>query len=349
MSLGLITLPPGNGPIFIAPGEKNHCKLFLVALFEIHSLLQFSSPVPETLRVAYTKLSGTPRRCFQALRPNGDEHEMEKIKHAINDIKNLKDFADSANGFLPFKNKGSHALVRMEPTDDTWRDQITDLLSTHVAELVYERINLHNTISIRDSIDFLLRTPNARSWGGELFELGVHRVFRKGIKFEARPMDDDVPPLIVEIKTAERESSGYFHTLSARAEPGFRKLGDEFLNEYLFPLSSTQETIDAVYISGDVTVFFQMTVSPSHNLNLKGITELTDELPAAAKKRIFIVFVVRSCKPYKRQKIVVPLGVDRDVVETLVGVQAICILLSNDQILTPSFLLSTVIYSWWLG
>ena len=119
----------------------------------------------------------------------------------------------------------------------------------------------------------------------------MHRVFRKGIKFEARSMDDDVPPLIVEIKTAERESNGYFHSLSARAEPGFRKVGDEFLNEYLVPLSSTQETIDAVYISGDVTVFFQMTISPSHNLN-QGITELTDELPAAAKKKICIVFVV---------------------------------------------------------
>ena len=323
MTLGLITLPPGNGPIFIAPGEENHCKLLLVAPSEIHSLLKFPSPDSEALRDAYTKLSGIPRRCFRALRPDGDEHEMKKIERAINNIKNLKDFADSTTGPLPFRNKMSRALVRMEPTDNTWKDQITDLLSTHVAELMYERISLQNTISIRDSIDFLLRTPDARSWGGKMFELGVHRVFRKGIKFEPRPMDDDAPPLTVEIKTAERESSGYFHTLSVRARPGPRKVGDKFLNHYLVPLSSTQETVDAVYISDDVTVFFQMTVSPSHNLNLEGITELTNELPAAAKKRICIVFIVPdheiTVKNYQRQTIVCPIEVDQDAVETVVG------------------------------
>src|SRR6266540_695562 len=101
--------------------------------------------------------------------------------------------------------------------------------------------------------------------------------------------------------------------LSVRASKGSQKVDDKFLNQYLIPLSSTAETVDAVYISRDVTVFFQMTVSPS--LNLKGITELTNELPAFAKKRICIVFVVPdhdpTCKPYKCQKIVIPLGVPK--------------------------------------
>ena len=146
---------------------------------------------------------------------------------------------------------------------------------------------------------------------------GVHLVFCKGIKFEARPLDDDAPPLIVEIKTASCESSGYFHTLCVRAKPGSR---DQFLNQYLVPLSSTQEAIDATYISDDVTVSFQMTVFPFHNFNLEGITELTDELPATAKKRICIVFIVpdheTTAKNYQRQTIVHPIGVDQDVLET---------------------------------
>jgi hypothetical protein len=85
-------------------------------------------------------------------------------------LKTLTIFAKSASGPMPFKTKASHALVRMEPTDDKWDDQITDLLSDHVADLVFDRIDLHNTLKIRDSIDFLLRNPNARSWGGKLFE-----------------------------------------------------------------------------------------------------------------------------------------------------------------------------------
>jgi hypothetical protein len=66
-----------------------------------------------------------------------------------------------------------------------------------------------------------------------------------------------------------------------------------------------------------------MTVSPSHKLNLEGITELTDELPAAAKKRICIVFVVpdqeTTVRNYQRQTIVHPIGADQDVLETVVG------------------------------
>jgi len=50
------------------------------------------------------------------------------------------------------KTKASHALVRMEPTDNKWDKQITSLLSDHVANLVFDRIDL---LKIRDSIDSL--------------------------------------------------------------------------------------------------------------------------------------------------------------------------------------------------
>jgi hypothetical protein len=66
-----------------------------------------------------------------------------------------------------------------------------------------------------------------------------------------------------------------------------------------------------------------MTVSPSHSLNLKGIIELTNKLPAMGKKRICIVFVVpdhdTTRKPYKRQNIVIPCGVPKHVSDPVVA------------------------------
>jgi len=156
-----------------------------------------------------------------------------------------------------------------------------------------------------------------------LFERAVHRAFRRGFEFEPEAMDDNAPSLRVKIKKAESEAGGYFHTLSVRADKGSHRVGEEFLNQYLIPLSSTAETVDSIDILDDVTILFQMTVSPSHNLNLKGITELTDELPAFAKKRICIVFVVPdhdiTRKPYQRQKIVIPRGMPEHVSDPVVA------------------------------
>jgi hypothetical protein len=293
-----------------------------VVLSEIHSLVQFLDVDPETLRNAYTKLAGIPRRCFRALK-GWDAHEMEIIKSAIDNIDNISDFAKSASGPMPFKTKASHTLVRMEPTDDKWDKHITNLLSNYVADLVFDRIDLHNTLKIRDSIDSLLRNPSSRSWGGKLFERAVHRAFRKGFEFEPEAMDDDAPSLLVQIKKAESEAEGYFHTLSVRAGKGSQDVDTGVLNQYFIPLSSTAETIDSVVILKKVTVLFQMTVSPSHSLNLKGITELTNELPAMVKKRICIVFVVpdhdTTRKPYKRQNIVIPRGVSKHVSDPVVA------------------------------
>ncbi len=102
-----------------------------------------------------------------------------------------------------------------------------------------------------------------------------------------------------------------------RAGKGSQDVDKGVLNQYFIPLSSTAETIDSVVILKNVTVLFQMTVSPSHSLNLKGITELTNELPAMVKKKICIVFVVpdhdTTRKPYKRQNIVIPHGVPKHV------------------------------------
>ena len=293
-----------------------------MVLSETHSLVQYTFVDPKRLRDAYTKLAGIPRRCLRALEQDGDAYETRIIKDAINDIDDTLNFAKSATGSLPFKTKASHALVRIEPTDNTWDNRSTELLSNFVADLMFDRINLYNTLKIRDLIDYLLRNPNTRGWGGKLFERAVHHAFRKGVEFEPEAMDD-APSLHVKIKRAESEAAGYFHTLSVRAEKESQRVGKQLLNQYLIPLSSTAETIDAVHIEEDVTVLFQMTVSPTHVLNLNGIMELTNELPAFAKKRICIVFVVpdhdTTHKPYKRQNIGIPHGVAKDVSDPVVA------------------------------
>ena len=236
---------------------------------------------------------------------------MRIIQDATDNIRNIQDFAQS------------HALIRLEPQNATWMDYTTCMLSDQVTGLMYEKIRQHKTMKIRDSVEFSLRTPKARGWGGQLFELAVHHVLRNGFAFEPKSMDPRAPCLRVKITKTNLEAGGYFHKLSVRAEPVSRNVGDRFLNQYLIPLSSTAEAIDAACIFKDVTVLFQITVSPSHALNLKGITELIDELPYNAKKRSGIVFIVpdhgTTCRPYKCQNIDIPLGVPKSVSDPVVA------------------------------
>jgi len=248
---------------------------------------------------------------------------MQIIQDAIDNIKNIQDLAQSTNGSMPFKLKTTHVLVRLEPQNATWMDHTTCMLSDYVMGLVYEKIRRNETMKIRDSIESLLRMSKACGWGDQLFEMAVHHVLRNGFTFEPKSMDARAPRLCVKIKKANLEAGGHFHKLSVHAEPGSCNVGDRFLNQYLIPLSSTAETIDSASIFKDVTVLFKITVSPSHALNLKGITELIDELPHNAKKRICIVFIVpdhnTACRPYKRQDIDVPLGVPKSVSDPVVA------------------------------
>ncbi len=77
------------------------------------------------------------------------------------------------------------------------------LLSNYVADLVYERISLHNGMKICDSIDSLLSKPNAHGLGAKLFEMAVHHAFRKGITFKPLAMDGAAPSPSMRIKKAE--------------------------------------------------------------------------------------------------------------------------------------------------
>ena len=148
-------------------------------------------------------------------------------------------------------------------------------------------------------------------------------------------MDDYSPTLDFKINPFKSEADRYFHTLSVRKEARSRKVAIAFLNQYLIPLSSTAETIDSVYISKDITVLFRITVSAS-DVNLKGITELTHELPFEGTKRICIVFVVldheTTWKPYKRKTIVAPAGISKVIFDKAVEYHQYVYCTSTNQI-----------------
>jgi hypothetical protein len=106
-------------------------------------------------------------------------------------------------------------------------------------------------------------------------------------------MDDNSPTLDIKIDSVKSEAGSYFHTLSVRKEARSRKVAVTFLNQYLIPLSSTAETIDSVYISKDVTVLFQITVTPSHDSTSKASPNSLTNFHLKGRKR----YVLSLCYP----------------------------------------------------
>ena len=122
--------------------------------------------------------------------------------------------------------------------------------------------------------------------------------------------------------------------LSVQKEARSRKVAITFLNQYLIPLSSTAETIDSVYISKDIAVLLQIMVSLSHNLNLKGITELTDELPfkVNSEKDMYCLCGETTLKPYKCRMIVAPAEISEVILSKVVEYHQYVYFISMDEI-----------------
>jgi len=221
---------------------------------------------------------------------------------------------------MPFKDAASHTLVRIEPIDGTnWTSTRTELLSDFISRRVFEWIRLYEAVKISELIMGLLRNPDARGYGGKFFQQAVHRKFRAGFSFQPTPLTENASNLSIDILKVDEEADGYFYTLSVRAKSRSRDVHAQYLRRYLIPVSKTQESVDAVWLSVHSTAFLQITVSPDHPLKLLGITALTDELPANVKKNIYIVYVVpygdKSTEHFKQQKIISPAGMDSNIVK----------------------------------
>jgi hypothetical protein len=136
------------------------------------------------------------------------------------------------------------------------------------------------------------------------------------MKILLTPITPDARPLVLDIHEANPEVTRRFYTLSVRAAPGSRKADAKYFNQYLLPMSNTQESLEAVVITKDLTAFLQMTVSPKHGIRLKEILTLLDELPADAKSNLCIVFVLPSddkeTRSFKVQSIQSPQGASQE-------------------------------------
>jgi hypothetical protein len=307
--------------------------LFL-AYLDIYSRLRDKVVSDGKVLYAYTRFNGIPRRCFRAVLFDGEKLEDSRIEHAIVNISSFEQFVNAASGSMSFKESTSHAIVRIEPTNDSWTEHHTELLSNAVSDLVFQHIRVSEQSSLRQSIDRLLLNPNSRGYGGKMFEQAVHRRYRQGITLTPEAMSASARALHFEILPTNDPAFGYFNTLSVGEKIYSRKVSGNYLCQYLIPLSSTAETIDAVYISTAVTVFFQITAAQTHPLNLNGITELVDELPHNAKQSVCIVFVVPDSvkKPYQRQRIVVPPETTDEIREKVVGYHQYVIYTATDML-----------------
>ena len=150
------------------------------------------------------------------------------------------------------------------------------------------------SLNVSESIARALETPYARGRAGSLFEQAVHRKFRAGIRFQPEAVTADAPPHDNNILKMD-EGDGYFYNLSVRAGNGSREVNAKYLDRYMVPILKTKESVDSVWISGLFTVLFQMTVSPTHLMKLRGIIELLaqqPQLPADAKRDVRIVFIL---------------------------------------------------------
>jgi hypothetical protein len=249
----------------------------------------------EDLRQAYWMFAGIPRVCYKAFRQSDMEGHHLSIDSALANIKSLDEFARSFSGLLPFDNRASHKLVKIEPIPETnWRKTHVELISAYISELVLERVRTYQAIKLSENISGLLLNQDSRGYAGKLFEQAVHRAFEKGMKIQPSGITEK-KSFTVHISEANPAVVRHFYTLSIRASKGSPNVDDKYFDQYLIPVSKTQESVDSLVITRKRTVFFQMTVKPGqHGMKIQGILNILNELPANAKRNIAIVFVLPS-------------------------------------------------------
>ncbi len=267
----------------------------------------------ELLREDYWKFAGIPRICYKAFSDSARAEHLRRVSTAVANIKSISDFARAMEGLLAFKQEASHNLIKIEPIPDTnWKESCSELKSPFISGLVFEQIRLHQTIRLSEDISGLLLNPDARGHAGRLFEPAAHRAFEKGMRIKPTAITPNAPLLVLDIHKANPQVARQFYMLSVRAAPRSQNADATYFGQYLLPISKTQESVDAVVITKDFTVFLQMTVTTRHGIKLNGILDLLKELPANAKKNLRIVFVLPSddkeTQSFGRQKIISPQG-----------------------------------------
>jgi len=122
--------------------------------------------------------------------------------------------------------------------------------------------------------------------------------------------------------------------LDIQEKLGSQKVHADFLDLYMTPVSKTEPSIDALFISSAyTTLLYQMMVFPNHHINFQGLNKVVNNLLAKAQKGICIVFIIPTQGPWKEefqgiqstQTIDIPQHANPDKVKKLEGLlQYIC-------------------------
>lgn len=246
---------------------------------------------------------GVPRLCFRALSPAEFTAQWALIQDALKSITSMGNFISAATGRVPFDSDTSHRLVRVEPVDGSWLNTRTELFSDRIAELVFDRIRLVTKARLSETLVEYLTDPDAHSKADILFEQAAHWAIRRGCTLTMTPLSSDSTEVDMLVPPVKNKENSRYYSLAIREKSGSQKVHPDFLGLYMTPVTKTEPSIDALYISPEyTTLLFQMTVSKHHSVGFRGLKRVVDMLPAKAKNDIRIVFIIPaqdvSGKPY---------------------------------------------------
>lgn len=281
------------------------------------------------LQEAYTIFRGIPRLCFRSLTAIGLDAQLVVINQALNEIKSVDDFIRATTGQVPFNPNTSHRLVRVEPMDARWLRTRTELMSNRIAELVFQRIRMVTKAPLSETLVQCLADPDAHAKAGILFEHAAHFSIRKGLTLSMTSLSSGTKlQVCIPVTSVQKTEKSHHYSLAIRETSGSQKVHPDFLNLYLTPISKTERSIDALFISpAYITFLFQMTVSRHHPINFRGLDEVIRNLPAKAQKDIRFVFIIPARGSLgeefegiqSTQSIDTPHNADRDKVERFKG------------------------------
>jgi hypothetical protein len=278
------------------------------------------------LQKVYSIFRGNPRHCFKSFTPDGLNAQLAEINISLNDIKSLDGFIYATQA--SFNPNSSHRLVRMEPIDDRWLMTHTELLSDHIAELVFRRIRILTKARLSETLVQCLADPDARAKASNLFEQAANFSIRKGITLNMTSLSSGTNLQVdIPVTPDGKDEKSRYYSLAIRETSGSQKVHPDFLDLYLTPILKTERSIDALFISSAYTTYlFQMTVSRSHPINFRVLDYVVSNLPAKAQKDIRFVFITPDQGPWgeepgiqSTQSIETPLNADKDKVKKFKG------------------------------
>jgi hypothetical protein len=243
------------------------------------------------------------------------------IRDALDKLSTSENLFLKLQGLTPMDYPISHKLVKVDPDPENppFIKHNSGFVSDYIAERVFERMKQVKDARLAETIFEGFRDPNRCANAAKLFEMAAHRTFQHGFEIVPSPLSTDVTkkPLILKI-TGEPY---HFFSLDVRATKYSRSVNPDYLNRYLIPWSKICNSVDAMWISKDATVFLQMTKQLRHGMNFEGIFVLYKELPYNACQNVCLLFVIpddECMASFHRQKIHFPIGTneeDRKLVE----------------------------------